>query len=77
MNMTFTIWYAENVIPLDTIPPIVKSNKISLLNEIIEIMKFSPSIPDEVNTCVQKLRNLEEVDAVFALNYKLLLNNCN
>ena len=36
-DMTFKIWYDENVIPLDTIPHIVKSNKLSLLNEIIEI----------------------------------------
>ena len=79
--MTFKIWYGENVILLDTIPHIVKSNKMSLLNEIIEMMdylkkqcNFSLSIPDEVNMGVQRLRNLEEeVDAVIRSKLQIII----
>ena len=80
-DMTFKIWYGGNLIPSDTIPHIVKSNKISLLNEIIEIMDYlkklnnsNPSIPDEVNTCVQRLRKLEgEVDTVIRSKLQFII----
>ena len=46
-----------------------------MMDYLKKLCNFSPSIPDEVNTCVQRLGNLEEeVDAVIR---NLLLNNCN
>ena len=47
-DMTFKIWYGGNLIPSDTIPHIVKSNKISLLNEIIEIMDYLKKLKNSI-----------------------------
>ena len=67
-DLNFKIWYGDESMSLEAVANIVNGKKICLFDQFIETLEYLQAlcshlhlnISEEINLCVEKLKNLED-----------------